>query len=729
MNEEEFQMLQVNLGLAIFGCLIILALHVGGLFRPRKSKRDPKQGYAAPLPENEAERLAELHQLHIMDTDAEPEYDEVTALAARVFDTPISLISLVDDKRQWFKSKVGLDPSETPRDISFCQYAILEPKEVFVVEDAHLDDRFGPEHPLVKGYPRLRFYAGAPVVTPQGNALGTLCIIDRKPRVLTELQKETLSYLAKQISGKFDELSPTLTIDTPIFALRKSGRIVFVNKYAVSVFLPSHRNDKSGGDLLKKMNIQDLIHPEERTQFRCFFAEYVKHRKDTRNCQQYTIINHDGVPSKVEILLGISNHKSKNRKERGEILCMIRDVLTTSRYQTDFEELGTLGKGTFGAVKKCRNKLDGQTYAIKIIPTKEAPTAAFPRINPLAAAAASADAAAAIEDEEEDGDDDDDDEEEKDGTQPRMEDDDKKEEEDTDTEELEGTNPMGDEVSNVIFGIDFGHDFQANFSESRVLASMPSHPNVVSYYACWRENISVGNDILYIQMQLCGSLTLKGYFDRLCDPSAGFRPSTDSQALQTKIIIALQLIEGLDHIHTSGFIHRDIKPENIFVEHLTNNKSVNRQLQWIENPRFENCEKYLCKIGDFGLATRHGPKVCHLSGVGTPLYAAPEQMVTTDYTETVDHYAMGLVLCSLFCPRQFSSPKERHNYLRGIRRGEPVEAVGTMQRVLSRMVSSSPGSRPSLDFMRRFLINQVKEVTHSFGHSASFRATSQESFG
>ena len=128
----------------------------------------------------ETERLAELDRFEVLDTPPEPLFDSLTELAARTFEVPICLISLVDQDRQWFKSRVGLDVESTPRGISFCQHAILS-DDVFVVRDASRDERFR-ENPLVVGSPDIRFYAGAPLITARGHRLGTLCIIDRAPR-------------------------------------------------------------------------------------------------------------------------------------------------------------------------------------------------------------------------------------------------------------------------------------------------------------------------------------------------------------------------------------------------------------------------------------------------------------------------------------------------------------------------------------------------------------------
>ena len=152
----------------------------------------------AELPENEEHRMSALESYGILDTPAEQAYDDITMLASLICESPIALISLVDRDRQWFKARVGLDATETPRDLAFCAHAILWPEDVFVVTDATQDPRFS-ENPLVTGDPGIRFYAGASIVTPGGDPLGTVCVIDRQPRELAPHQAEALRALSRQV--------------------------------------------------------------------------------------------------------------------------------------------------------------------------------------------------------------------------------------------------------------------------------------------------------------------------------------------------------------------------------------------------------------------------------------------------------------------------------------------------------------------------------------------------
>ena len=152
----------------------------------------------AELPLNEIMRIKALHDLAILDSPREQNFDDIAHVAMQLCNVPIAVVSLVDVNRQWFKSCLGLDATETPRDVAFCAHAILAPDEVLMIEDATKDIRFS-DNSLVTGPPHIRFYAGAPLISEDGYALGTLCVIDSKPRSLSVAQCEALQALARQV--------------------------------------------------------------------------------------------------------------------------------------------------------------------------------------------------------------------------------------------------------------------------------------------------------------------------------------------------------------------------------------------------------------------------------------------------------------------------------------------------------------------------------------------------
>jgi diguanylate cyclase (GGDEF)-like protein len=159
----------------------------------------------APLPLNEKARLRALNQYEILDTEAEEAFDELTRLAAFICGTPISTVTLVDEHRQWFKSKIGLTSNESPREFAFCAHAIANDRAnpAFVIPDAEKDSRFA-NNPLVLGDPHVRFYAGLPLTNPEGFNLGTLCVIDRTPRDLSPEQIEALRILSRQVMAQLE---------------------------------------------------------------------------------------------------------------------------------------------------------------------------------------------------------------------------------------------------------------------------------------------------------------------------------------------------------------------------------------------------------------------------------------------------------------------------------------------------------------------------------------------
>jgi diguanylate cyclase (GGDEF)-like protein len=221
---------------------------------------------------DEAARLKALHSLQLLDTPPEAEFDDLVQLAAAICGTPISLITLLDENRQWFKASIGMDVRETPRDIAFCAHAIQQTSP-FIVADATLDARFA-DNPLVTGSPDIRFYAGIPLTTAEGLVMGTLCIIDRIPRELTAQQIGALRVLADQVSANMElrvhrrvlrdlleekdaiasglraseELFRTFMNNSPVAAFIKDSadRLVFCNTLYAETFGGSVPGD--GGD-------------------------------------------------------------------------------------------------------------------------------------------------------------------------------------------------------------------------------------------------------------------------------------------------------------------------------------------------------------------------------------------------------------------------------------------------------------------------------------------------
>lgn len=199
----------------------------------------------APIPEDDIYRLAALHALPLLDTPPEPDFDAIVQLGQSLFRTETCLVSLVDANRQWFKACIGLDVPETPRAISFCGHAILQP-DVFVIPDAREDMRFH-DNPVVTGAPFIRFYAGAPILLPNGYTIGTVCIFDPRPRYdfgmmecarLANLAKLALAAItARAMRGEADKArqqlerhqAALLASPGPVALLDASGRLVFHN--------------------------------------------------------------------------------------------------------------------------------------------------------------------------------------------------------------------------------------------------------------------------------------------------------------------------------------------------------------------------------------------------------------------------------------------------------------------------------------------------------------------
>lgn len=182
-----------------------------------------------PIPENEEERLLALQSYNILDTAEEEDFDELTTLASAICQTPIALISLVDDKRQWFKSHPGIPQTETPKELSFCAHAIVAADDIMVVNDARKDERFA-DNPLVTGDTKVIFYAGVPLVNEDGFALGSLCVIDHEHKELNDVQVNALKIIAKQVINKLELRKKAIKLEKINQDLRDAN--VFIQKFA-----------------------------------------------------------------------------------------------------------------------------------------------------------------------------------------------------------------------------------------------------------------------------------------------------------------------------------------------------------------------------------------------------------------------------------------------------------------------------------------------------------------
>ena len=214
---------------------------------------------APAIPEHERQRLDGLRRLAILDSTAEERFDRITRMARNMFEVPISLISLVDEERQWFKSRCGLDAQETPRDVSFCGHAILG-EEIFVVEDATRDPRFA-DNPLVLGDPHIRFYAGTPLHIAGGYKVGTLCLIDRRPRQLDERQRALLMDLAGMVEHELAAIQ--LAILDELTGITNRRGFIMLGQKCLQL---SHRQGREASllflDLDRFKEINDTLGPE-----------------------------------------------------------------------------------------------------------------------------------------------------------------------------------------------------------------------------------------------------------------------------------------------------------------------------------------------------------------------------------------------------------------------------------------------------------------------------------
>lgn len=190
----------------------------------------------ASLPKFEEIRLADLHLYNILDTPDEKEFDELRELAAQICNCPVSMISIIDRDRQWYKSKQGFNVAETPRDVAFCAHTILE-DHLLVVEDMTKDVRFS-DHPFVTGEQHVRFYAGSPIVSPTGQNLGTICVIDQQPRTLSDAQKRALEILSNQVTKLLELRLKSQVIE------ERASKLVSLKDQALQDYIAGHDQEQ-----------------------------------------------------------------------------------------------------------------------------------------------------------------------------------------------------------------------------------------------------------------------------------------------------------------------------------------------------------------------------------------------------------------------------------------------------------------------------------------------------
>ena len=259
-----------------------------------------------PLPIEEEYRLSTLHALGLLDTPPDERFDAITRTTATLFGAPISLVSLVDANRQWFKSRVGLDILETQRDISFCGHAILG-NQVFVVEDTRQDSRF-QDNPLVTGAPFIRFYAGRPLSAPNGQRIGTLCVIDRRARPFTPDQRDLLDQVGRWAEAEISLITERMALPRylghvlgllaqPVLLADANGRVQFTNA-AVTELLGYKPEDLLGQPLTS------VIHESERQRITAELAALERVGSDFASLEHGTaVVSKDGTQLRVMLAL------------------------------------------------------------------------------------------------------------------------------------------------------------------------------------------------------------------------------------------------------------------------------------------------------------------------------------------------------------------------------------------------------------------------------------------
>lgn len=299
------------------------------------------------IPHNEAERLQALKDYEILDTLPEKEFDDITKIASVICNSPIALISLVDEERQWFKSKIGIDVTETHRDFSFCAHSINEPDEIFEIQESTKDKRF-KNNPLVQGEPKVIFYAGSPLITPDGLVLGTLCVIDNVPRKLNNGQRASLGALARQVMtqlelrkqntqleksrGQFQKLIEN--VDDYVFETNAKGVFSYCNP------LMSKDTGFSNKELTQ-MHYLELVHVEDRDRVKKFYQDHVsKQISESYIKFRVTVKNN---PDK-ELIVGQKAHITYNNGKVVQVRAISRNITNEVQLQKKLDENAKLFK-------------------------------------------------------------------------------------------------------------------------------------------------------------------------------------------------------------------------------------------------------------------------------------------------------------------------------------------------------------------------------------------------
>lgn len=320
-----------------------------------------------PVPENEKLRLAALKNYEILDSLDEAEFDRLTKLASLICGVPIALVSLIDKDRQWFKSKVGLEVSQTPRDISFCQFAIIG-DSVFQVEDATNDERF-KNNPLVTGQPDIRFYAGYPLIDPNGFALGTLCVIDQKPKKLTEDQLKALNLLAEEVVSQIvsrkkekerDEFEKLFNLSVDMICIAsKEGFFKKINPAFIK-YLGWSEKELLGEPFIDKIYPEDII-PTMKAVERLFSGENFINIENRYIAKNGKVVNINWIansdPETGDLFaVGRDITEEKISSERLIRLSQFKDVIING---TDYSIIATNPAGIITSFNKGAEKMLG----------------------------------------------------------------------------------------------------------------------------------------------------------------------------------------------------------------------------------------------------------------------------------------------------------------------------------------------------------------------------------